>query len=350
MEVMSTMHSQPSAPTLSVVIPCYNEEAVLPFLRERLIGALASLEVTWEVVFVNDGSRDSTLPLLIKIHNEDPRFKVLSFSRNFGHQAAVMAGISYASGDAVAILDADLQDPPELLAKCMDHWRDGYEVVYAVRQKRKESVFKRMAYGAFYRLLRTVADTEIPLDSGDFCLMDRQVVDVLRKMPERNVFVRGLRAWSGFKQIGLPYERPERAAGETKYPFKRLVKLALDGIFSFSTMPLRLTTWIGMGLVGLCFLGAIFIFVWRMFPFRILGHAASDVPGWTTGMIVMLFLSGIQFLILGAIGEYIARIYDEVKGRPRWIVARELGFGGNEYAPSPAPDRAVQPSGVLGDE
>lgn len=347
---MSTMHSQPSAPTLSVVIPCYNEEAVLPFLRERLIGALASLEVTWEVVFVNDGSRDSTLPLLIKIHNEDPRFKVLSFSRNFGHQAAVMAGISYASGDAVAILDADLQDPPELLAQCMDHWRDGYEVVYAVRQKRKESVFKRMAYGAFYRLLRTVADTEIPLDSGDFCLMDRQVVDVLRKMPERNVFVRGLRAWSGFKQIGLPYERPERAAGETKYPFKRLVKLALDGIFSFSTMPLRLTTWIGMGLVGLCFLGAIFIFVWRMFPFRILGHAASDVPGWTTGMIVMLFLSGIQFLILGAIGEYIARIYDEVKGRPRWIVARELGFGGNEYAPSPAPDRAVQPSGVLGDE
>ena len=315
---------------LSVVIPCYNEQEVLPQLRERLVPALDALNVVWEVVFIDDGSRDSTFEMLSALAGADSRLKVVRFSRNFGHQAAVLAGIHYASGRTVAIMDADLQDPPELLSDCLARWREGYDVVYAVRTNRKESALKRAAYSAFYRFLRRVADVDIPLDSGDFCLMDRKVVDVLTSMPETNVFLRGLRAWSGFRQIGLPYDRPERAAGVTKYPLRRLVKLALDGIFSFSTMPLRLTTWIGLAIVLLCFAGVVFVVVWRFIPFHIMGHSAGDVPGWTTGMIAMLFLSGIQFMMLGAIGEYIARIYDEVKKRPRWIAQSEIGFDTSE--------------------
>ncbi len=309
-----------------MIIPCYNEEEVLPHLRERLISALDVLNVNWSVIFVDDGSRDTTLPLLVRMHQEEPRFKVLSFSRNFGHQPAVMAGICHADADIVAVLDADLQDPPELLATCLDYWRQGYEVIYAVRQKRKEGPLKRFAYATFYRIMRTVADIEIPLDSGDFCLMDRKVVSTLQALPERNVFVRGLRAWSGFRQIGMPYERPERAAGQTKYPFRRLVKLALDGIVSFSTMPLRAANWIGMALVALCFASIVFVLIWRLFPFHIFGHSPVDVPGWTTAILVVLFLHGVQFLILGVMGEYQARTYDEVKGRPRYVCRLRLGL------------------------
>ena len=311
---------------LSVVIPCYNEEEVLPLLTERLGKALPRLNIDWEVIFVDDGSADKTRELLEQMHSGEPRFKVLGFSRNFGHQAAVAAGIAHSSGDVVAIMDADLQDPPELLEQCLDKWRAGYSVIYAVRQKRKEGIFKKAAYAGFYRLLKTVADINIPLDSGDFCVMDRKVVDILNQMPERNIFLRGMRAWSGFKQIGLPYERQERAAGATKYPLKKLVRLALDGIFSFSTVPLRLATWLGLFTICLCLVGIMIFSAWRIFGLNLMGHVAEQLPGWTAGMVVVMFLSGIQLTMLGIMGEYMARIYDEVKGRPRWIVETQHGW------------------------
>ena len=206
----------PVPPELSLVIPCYNEAEVLPVLKARLLQSLNSLGLSWEVIFVDDGSRDSTCEQLVLMHHDEPRFKVVSFSRNFGHQLAVCAGLAYATGRAVGIMDADLQDPPEIFAPCLAKLREGYDVVYAVRKKRKENPAQRAAYALFYRFLRFVAEVDIPLDSGDFCLMNQRVVTVLRRMPERNVFVRGLRAWAGFRQIGLEYERDPRAAGETK--------------------------------------------------------------------------------------------------------------------------------------
>ena len=315
-----------AAPELSLVIPCYNEAEVLPVLKARLLQSLNGLGVPWEVIFVDDGSCDSTGEQLGLMHQDEPRFKVICFSRNFGHQLAVCAGLAYATGRAVGILDADLQDPPEIFARCLEKLREGYDVVYAVRKKRKENAVKRAAYGLFYRFLRLVAEVDIPLDSGDFCLMNQRVVTVLRRMPERNVFVRGLRAWAGFRQIGLEYERAPRAAGETKYPFKRLLRLATDGIFAFSTAPLRLATYVGYGALCVSVLFGLVILAWRIGGFRLMGHTASELPGWTAEAGGMLFIAGVQFLILGCMGEYIGRIYTEVKQRPRWVVRETFGL------------------------
>jgi dolichol-phosphate mannosyltransferase len=312
-------------PLLSLVIPCYNEQEVLPILQQRLEEALARLGVSWEVILVDDGSRDRTLELLAAAHQREPRFKVIGLSRNFGHQAAVLAGLRYAAGSAIAILDADLQDPPDLLGDCLERWRQGYQVVFGVRRSRKESVLRRAGYSAFYRLLRLVAEVDLPPDSGDFCLIDRRVADVLLRMPERNIFVRGMRAWAGFRQIGIPYERPARSAGRTKYSFVRLLRLAFDGIFAFSAAPLRLATWLGLFVVGLCFLGAAFVVVWRIFGFTFMGSTYRDIPGWAAGVVSVLFLGGVQLLLLGVLGEYLARIYGEVKQRPRWVVSTTLG-------------------------
>jgi polyisoprenyl-phosphate glycosyltransferase len=311
---------------LSVVIPCYNEERVLPLLHQRLIGALNALKVTWEVLLIDDGSSDKTPEILEGIHREDQRFKVIGLSRNFGHQAAVAAGLAYAGGGAVAVMDADLQDPPEILTQCLKLWQDGYEVVFAVRQTRQEGLLLRAAYRVFYRVLRALAAIDIPLDSGDFCLMDRRVVSVLRSMPERNMFVRGMRAWSGFRQIGLVYERESRAAGTTKYSFGKLARLAIDGILSFSAFPLRLATVFGIGVVVLNIFAVILVAIWRVFELEFMGHTARDIPGWAAGVSATLFLGGVQLLILGIVGEYIARIYDEVKRRPRWVVRTALGI------------------------
>jgi glycosyltransferase involved in cell wall biosynthesis len=312
-------------PALSVVIPCYNEEAVLAALRERLTAALSQLGATWEVVFVDDGSRDKTFSLLSAMHQQDERFRVLSFSRNFGHQAAISAGLAAATGEAVAVMDADLQDPPEMLGSALAKLHDGFDVVHAVRRKRKESLFKRCAYAGFYRLLKAVAEIDIPLDSGDFCVMSRRVVDLLVSMPERNVFMRGLRAWTGFRQVGMEYEREARAAGETKYPFRKLVRLGMDGVFAFSTLPLRVGTYLGFGAVGISMLAGLFIVVWRLAGFRFMGHTAQELPGWTAVVGVALFFSGVQLSILGVMGEYVGRIYNEVKQRPRWIIREALG-------------------------
>ncbi len=311
---------------LSLVIPCYNEGKSLPFLKERLLTSLPDLNLSWEVILVDDGSLDDTFDQLSAMNMADARFKVISFSRNFGHQIAVCAGLSHATGDYVAVMDADLQDPPEFLATCLDRLREGYDVVYAIRRQRKENIFKRFCYASFYRLLKFIAEVEIPLDSGDFCLMRQRVVAVMRTMPERNVFVRGLRAWSGFRQTGIEYSRASRSAGETKYPFRKLLRLAMDGMFAFSAFPLRLATYLGFVILALSLGGMMFILLWRIFNFQLFSHYPSEVPGWTSMVCLLLFIGGIQFLILGVIGEFIGRIYNEVKQRPRWIIRTTLGL------------------------
>jgi dolichol-phosphate mannosyltransferase len=311
---------------LSIIIPCYNEAEVLPSLRTRLLKCLTDLGVGWEVILVDDGSSDNTYELLAQMHRADPRFKVIGLSRNFGHQSAIGAGLACASGAAVGIMDADLQDPPEVLLGAFHKLREGYDVVYAIRRARKENFLKRAAYALFYRILTLVAEVNIPLDAGDFCLMSGRVATVLRQMPERNVFLRGLRAWAGFRQFGLEYERAARAAGETKYQFKKLLGLAADGVFAFSLLPLRLATYLGLCAVGFSILAGAFVLIWRFCGFRFMGHTAHDVPGWAAISCTLLFIGGIQSLMLGCLGEYIGRIYTEVKQRPRWIIREALGI------------------------
>ena len=315
----------PPRATLSLVIPCYNESRVLPVLRERLLASLAQMNLAWEVILVDDGSRDDTFAQIAAMHAADNRFKVISFSRNFGHQTAVFAGLSHAHGEFVAVMDADLQDPPEFLATCLEKLHEGFDVVYAVRRQRKENIFKRTCYAAFYRLLKIIAEVDIPLDSGDFCVMRQSVVTVMRAMPERDVFVRGLRAWSGFRQTGIEYNRAARAAGETKYPFRKLVRLAMDGVFAFSAFPLRLATYLGFASLAISLLAALFVVLWKIFNFPLFGHYPAEVPGWTSVVCLILFMGGAQFLILGVMGEFIGRIYNEVKQRPRWIIRETRG-------------------------
>ncbi|HEX4349959.1 MAG TPA: glycosyltransferase family 2 protein, partial [Verrucomicrobiae bacterium] len=250
---------------ISIIVPCFNEEAVLP----ELFGRLASVAGTWgtdyEILCVDDGSRDRTWELLKAQNQKDARWRCLSFARNFGHQTAVSAGLFYASGDVVVIIDADLEDPPEEISRLLEKWREGYDVVYAIRQKRKEGLVKRLCYWAFYRIMARLVAFEIPLDSGDFCLINRRVVDTINAMPERNRFVRGLRAWSGFRQTGVAYERAARFAGSPKYNFSGLIKLAMDGLFSFSIVPLRVATYIGLGVSSLAFLGVLFTLAQKIF-------------------------------------------------------------------------------------
>lgn len=311
---------------VSVVIPCYNEQEVLPELFRRLTAAAETWAHDWDVICVDDGSRDQTWPMLVAQQGRDPRWRSLSLARNFGHQTAVSAGIYHADGDAVVVIDADLQDPPEELGRFIQKWQQGFEVVYAVREKRKEGALKKICYWLFYRLLARVTPFEIPLDSGDFCLMDRKVVAVLKSMPERSRFVRGLRAWAGFRQVGLAYERHARVAGKAKYNFRKLLKLALDGIFSFSTVPLTFVAQVGMWISGISFLGISWALVTKLFSNYFSRHGFPPVQGFTTIVILILFLGGIQMMSLGIIGEYIGRIYDEVKRRPPWLIQASAGI------------------------
>jgi dolichol-phosphate mannosyltransferase len=300
---------------LSIILPVYNEAGNIPNLYDRICKTLDAEVFSGgvEIIFVNDGSLDDSARLIAALHEKDPRVKLLTFSRNFGHQAAVSAGLDYSLGEAVVLMDADLQDPPELLADMLRRWHSGVDVVYAVRRKRKESLVKRAAYFSFYRLLRLVSDIKIPLDSGDFCLMDRKVVNQLKALPEKNRFLRGLRSWVGFTQEALEYERAARHAGDAKYTFKKLIRLALDGILSFSSFPLRLATYSGLFtcLAGVGYLG------YALGMYFFIGSAPR---GWTSLIALMLLIGGTQLILLGAIGEYIARIYDETKQRPSYIV------------------------------
>ena len=302
-------------PMLSIVIPVFNEAENLPTLHARLTDALNRLGFDYEIVLVDDGSEDQSPEILKRLESEDRRVVVVEFARNFGHQVAISAGLEHSRGRAVCIMDADLQDPPEVLHTFLAKWQEGWEVVYAVRTERKEWWGKRLAYASFYRLLQRVANIDIPLDAGDFCIMDRRVVDELVGMPERNRFIRGIRSWVGFRQIGVPYERQARHAGSPKYTFRKLLYLALDGLISFSHMPLRIITILGFTVSALSFLVAMVYIVMKV-------TLGIGVPGFTTLVVSIFFLAGIQLMTIGVIGEYIGRISDEVKCRPLYVARR----------------------------
>jgi dolichol-phosphate mannosyltransferase len=333
---------------ISIVVPCYNEEAVLPQLFQRLTAVAsrwAADSLDYEVICVNDGSRDGTWPLLKARSEADPHWRALSFARNFGHQAAVSAGLYHCAGDAVVVMDADLQDPPEEIGRLLEKWREGYQVVYAVRKKRRDPPLKRFLAWGFYRFFSKLVPFRVPTDSGDFCLMDHEVVAVLNALPERNRYLRGLRSWCGFKQIGVEFDRHARAAGVEQYTFGKSLKLALDGVFSFSTIPLRLASYLGFLVSSLALLGAIFTFFQKIFAkqFALIGLAPG--PGFPTVVISILFLGGVQLICLGILGEYIGRVYDEVKGRPPWIIHERAGFGSPPAGGGAPP--ATPPPGFL---
>lgn len=311
-------------PDLSVVVPVFNEEEVLPTFARELSAALAPLGVSYEVVFVNDGSSDGTAERLASLQASDTRVRYIEFSRNFGHQSAMTAGLDAARGRACVVMDADLQDPPDLLGPMLERWRAGVEVVYAVRRSRDgETIFKKMSAALFYRLLRGLAGIDIPRDTGDFRLMDRRVVDALKALPERNRFLRGLVAWIGFRQEALPFDRPARAAGVTKFSFFKMLRFALDGLTSFSRAPLRGVTLAGVAV----WVVSMITFSWALWV-KYMAH--RSVPGWTSLMTVILLLGGAQLVAIGVIGEYIARIFDEAKRRPLYVVRRSVGFTGQE--------------------
>jgi glycosyltransferase involved in cell wall biosynthesis len=307
-------------PYVSVVVPAFNEEGSIEATYRRLTDVLTGLEVRYELIFVNDGSTDNTLDLLERAATADPCVKIVDFSRNFGHQIAVTAGIDHARGDVVVLIDADLQDPPELIAEFLDKWREGYDVVYAIRQRREgETWFKRVTAHWFYRVLRSMTDIDIPLDTGDFRLMSRDVATTLSRIRERHRFLRGMISWIGYRQVGIPYQRAERFAGDSKYPLRKMIKFSVDGITSFSFRPLQFATQAGL-VVAVCgFLGIFFVLFEKLFT-----H--DTITGWASLMVVVLFLGGIQLLMLGILGEYIGRIYDEVRGRPMYIVRQTKNF------------------------
>jgi polyisoprenyl-phosphate glycosyltransferase len=301
-------------PTLSIVLPLYDEEEVVPLLHERLQEFLAKLGLDCEVIFVNDGSKDRTLSLLREIAKSDPRYRVVGFARNFGHQNAITAGVDYARGAAVVVMDGDLQDPPEVVLEMVDRWRSGYDVVYGQRRTRVgESWFKQATARWFYRVFKMMIPIEVPLDAGDFRLMSRQVVIVLRQLRETHRFIRGIVSWIGFKQTAVLFDRPGRAAGETKYPLRKMVRFAIDGITSFSILPLRFATYLGIVLSLLSVLYAL----WALFAHFVLQHT---VQGWTTTVVLVALFASVQLLMTGILGEYIGRIYEQVKLRPLYVV------------------------------
>lgn len=301
------------APELTVVIPAYNEEESIEPMVERLVLALEQRVNGLEILFVDDGSRDGTWPRISELAARDPRVRGIRFARNFGHQAALTAGVDAATGRAVAIIDADLQDPPEVIPEMIERWRAGAEVVYGQREVREgETVFKKATAAAFYRLLRRITHVDIPVDTGDFRLMGPRAVAAFRALPERNRFIRGLVAWIGFPQVAVHYRRQARHAGETKYPLRKMVRFALDGITSFSFLPLRLATLLGFAVSVVSFLYIVVVVV-----LKLLG---INWPGYTSMMASILFLGGVQLVMIGVLGEYVARVYDEVKRRPLYLV------------------------------
>ena len=306
---------------LSVVVPCFDEEAVVRETHSRLTAVLGEVpDLDFELVYVDDGSHDTTLDILRLLQAEDARVRVIGLSRNFGHEIATSAGLAEASGDAVAVIDADLQDPPEVLLQMLERWREGVDVAYGVRSAREgETIFRRWTAAAFYRLLDRLADVSIPLDTGDFRLMDRKVVDAFLAMPERSRFVRGMVAWVGFRQEPIRYRRAARAAGETKYSPGKLLRLAVDSIVSFSLVPLRLAVWLGFFAAALALLGVAYGFAVRLIT-------NTWIPGWAALFVAILFLGGVQLMLIGVLGEYVGRIYGEVKRRPLYFVKERLGF------------------------
>jgi glycosyltransferase involved in cell wall biosynthesis len=308
------------APMLSVVVPLYNEEGNVGPLLERVSGILEHLSAkpSYEIVLVNDGSRDATLEKIREEMQRRPHIVLVNLSRNFGHQIAATAGLDVAQGEAVVLMDGDLQDPPELIEQFLDRWRQGYDVVYAVRRSRKgESPFKLVTARLFYRIIKRLTNVAIPVDTGDFRLMSRRVVNALKKSRERHRFLRGMVSWSGFNQTGIEYDREERFSGETKYPLRKMLKFAIDGITSFSDVPLRFASYLGFTVSTAAFIYALIIILFKAFHLGTPEYAR----GWASTMVVILFIGGVQLIGIGILGEYLGRIYDEVKGRPLYLIA-----------------------------
>ena len=305
---------------LSIIIPCYNEEAVLRTTHERLTIVMKGMNLDYELIFVNDGSRDRTQEILAELQLFDSRMRVLLLSRNFGHQVAVTAGLEEATGEAVVIIDGDLQDPPEVIPQMIQLWRDGNEVVYGLRDEREgESRFKLWTAKLFYRLINRLSETKMPLDAGDFRLLDRKVVKVINAMPERARFLRGMVSWAGFRQVPIHYSRAPRHAGQSKYPLTRMIHFAMDGIISFSLVPLKLAIWTGFLAIWIAVAGIIVAVVDRLLDKNL-------TRGWASLFVAVLFMGGVQLVSLGILGEYLGRIYTEVKRRPLYVVQERLGF------------------------
>jgi dolichol-phosphate mannosyltransferase len=325
-------------PTLSLVLPIYNEEEVIPELHKRLQEFLTSLALPAEVVFVNDGSRDRSMELLREIAVGEPRYRIVSFARNFGHQTAITAGVDYARGKAVVVMDADLQDPPEVVLAMVEKWREGFDVVYGRRRKRAgETWFKLVTARLFYRLFAAMIPIEVPLDTGDFRLMSRRVVVALRELRETHRFVRGMVAWIGFKQTEVLYDRPGRFAGATKYPLRKMLGFAIDGITSFSVLPLRFATYLGM----LMIVASLGVVVWALVAKYVQHHV---VEGWTTTTIMIAVFASVQLLMIGILGEYIGRIYEEVKRRPLYVVGDTVNCAKDTDEEEEQKDREDLPS------
>ena len=304
----------------SIIIPMYNEEEVIAETYRRLKKVMDGTGESYELLFVNDGSRDRSASIIADLAHTDNHIRLIDFSRNFGHQIAVTAGLDYAQGQSVVIIDADLQDPPEVIPRMLEKWREGYDVVYGKRLKRQgETFFKKFTAFAFYRILGALTNDNIPRDTGDFRLIDRKVCDAMKKLHEKNRFLRGMVNWVGFKQVAVEYVRDERWAGETKYPLKKMLRFAADGIFSFTYKPLKLAGYIGFLLSISGFLYLIYVLYQRLFT-------SNTQTGWASIIAVDLVFNGITLVILGIIGEYVGRIYEEVKGRPLYIVKEEIGF------------------------
>ncbi|MGI6085078.1 MAG: glycosyltransferase family 2 protein [Acetivibrionales bacterium] len=300
----------------SVIVPMYNEEVVVQETYRRLTKVMDSIGESYEIIFINDGSRDNTRAMINELCNKNKNIKMIDFARNFGHQIAITAGMDYAAGDCIVIIDGDLQDPPELIPDMIKIWHDGYDVVYGRRKSRQgETFFKKFTAKVFYRILHSLTSVDIPVDTGDFRLIDRRVCEALKQLPERSRYVRGLMSWVGFRQTAIEFERSKRFAGETKYPLKKMLKLAMDGIMSFSYKPLKFASYIGSILSGISFLYLIFVVVQKLF------FPETSQSGWASLIAVSLFFNGIILLMLGIIGEYIGRIYDEAKGRPLYIIS-----------------------------
>jgi len=317
-------------PLLSIVIPCYNEEEVIAETMRRLLSFCDGVQdMAVELIFVDDGSRDRTRDMLRAHAAADRRIQVVGFARNFGHQIAVTAGIDVARGDAVVLIDADLQDPPELVHQMIAKWREGYDVVYGTRTERPgESAFKLATARGFYRLLNRLSDVPIPLDTGDFRLMSRPVVDTLKAMPERDRFVRGMVSWVGFRQTAVPYRRAERFAGTSKYPLRKMLRFATDGILSFSIKPLQMSITLGLLAAALSMSGIAYALFLRVFT-------SIWVEGWTALMIAVLFIGGVQLICVGILGEYVGRIYNEVKRRPLYVLQEHIGALPHETVKAP---------------
>jgi dolichol-phosphate mannosyltransferase len=308
-------------PKYSLIVPIYNEEETILEMYRRVSSVMNILDGTSELILINDGSKDDSLHLMRQLRDKDQRVSYLSLARNFGHQVAVTAGLNFARGEAVIILDADLQDPPELIPEMIGLWQDGFQVIYAKRTKRhQESWFKKCTAYAFYRLLKSLADVDIPTDTGDYCLMDRQVVNILNSMPERNRYIRGLRSWVGFRQTYVKFERDPRFAGEVKYTFRKSLKLAINSLISFSQVPLRISTYLGLLSAGFAILMAFLVLYWRIHD------AHSPLTGFASIMIAVFFLGSVQLISIGILGEYIGRIYEEIKGRPLYTLSEIMGF------------------------